>query len=791
MTQKRFAKPLSSAPKPASSATNVFLNIFAVLASGAWIFFVFYFFFGLDYLKTIRHLPPADILSLLSGLCIPLLFIWMVVLFIDRRTTFRNEAAALRHYIKEVTFPDKEIVLYQKNISETLAEQLTEFRRTFQQMVEGSLIIKEDLKERTKEVARLLKTFETTTKISIREIATDVKSLIETSQTATQNAKDTSEVLRWQITSLASASEQSIQAVGSIKGQLKADTDVLLSMTKTLIQQNAVLDKTKNALFQQSASLEKTMLSAAELSDTMTNYAKELRAVSNDLIDTFRSEGAVIDKETEKALTRIAMVQKEMSTKGDLILKQSATSEENLSRWISQLAAISKDAGQKISAFDEAFRTSAESLKKSALPFQTAVTALREDTTSLTADLNQVLRTTKMEGDTFKEHVEKIVSRVDTLHTLMQKQNEELEISSTLLDTHADQAEVYLKKQSNMLKTMKSDLTDIDTHLGSQTQQMDKLSEHFGRSSSSVSALAELAREKVGDLGKALDGALRAVEKDTRSSLQSIDKEATQTLTSITKGLKTQAGTFKELEDTVYVNVENMGQLISELSKTFEKLIDTSLKKLSAGSQGLRETFTHVEERSEEAAEVLSDLKKQSSEAILKLGTLTDAVKSHVRDMSQSEDKLLQKLNKQSDELLEANKHADKVLTQLKTETSSKALKQAENLIQSLEETSVDLYKLIDTKEEKELWKKYYGGDTTAFMKHLLKALTKKQVKELRGLFEADGEKRSKAQMFLHDFERMLKHFEKDDHKSMIENTISTSDTGKLYWILKAVLQDV
>ena len=791
MTKKRFAKPLSAAPKSTFSKANLALNIFATIASAAWIGLVVYFFFGVDYFHAIRTLPPADILSLLTGLCIPLIFIWMIVLFLDRRASFRTEAEALRSYIKEVTFPDHEIVLYQENISEILAQQLIEFRKIFEKMVEGSLVIKEDLKERTKEVARLLKTFETTTKISIREIATDTKALIETSKIATENAKDTSEVLRWQITSLASASEQSIQAVDAIKGQLSADTEALITMTKTLSQHNAALDKTKNALFEQSASLEKTMLSAAELSDTMTDYAKELRAVSNDLTETFRSQGAVIDKETEKALTRIAMVQKEMSTKGDLILKQSATSQENMSRWIEQLSLISKEASSKISSFDTAFKAAAEELKKSVQPFSSAVSSLREDTSSLTADLNQIIRTTQMEGDTFKEHVDKIVKQVENLHGLMQKQNEEIEISSTLLESHAEHAEVYLKKQTNTLKAMKSDLTDIDAHLEKQSDAMDVISDNFTKNSSSISALVQLSREKIGDLSKIMDQTMHSVEKEAKISLKNIDKDTTETLNSVTQSLKSQANTFKELEDTVYVNVENMGQLISELSKTFEKLIETSLKKLSAGSQGLRETFAHVSDRSEEAVEVLSDLKKQSTEAIVKLGSLTDMVKDHVKGMEKSESTLVKKLEKQIADLEVANKHADSLIAQIKTETPEKALKIAENLTQSLEETAVDLYKLIDTKEEKDLWKKYYAGDTTAFMKYLLKMLTKKQVKDLRTLFETDGEKRAKAQLFMKDFEKMLKNFSKSEHKAMIENTIYTSDTGKLYWILKAILQDV
>ena len=86
--------------------------------------------------------------------------------------------------------------------------------------------------------------------------------------------------------------------------------------------------------------------------------------------------------------------------------------------------------------------------------------------------------------------------------------------------------------------------------------------------------------------------------------------------------------------------------------------------------------------------------------------------------------------------------------------------------------------------ELEEIWKKYYNGDTSAFVRYLAKAMTKNQVLAIRKEFEENLEFRSLVTKYLTDFESLITKARSNERSGILLSVISGADVGKLYYIL-------
>jgi hypothetical protein len=115
-------------------------------------------------------------------------------------------------------------------------------------------------------------------------------------------------------------------------------------------------------------------------------------------------------------------------------------------------------------------------------------------------------------------------------------------------------------------------------------------------------------------------------------------------------------------------------------------------------------------------------------------------------------------------------------------------LTDAGKIINILESVSVDINRLINPKDEDDLWKKFYNGDTQVFIRSIAKNMSNSQVAALRKEFEKNVELRKLVNTYMQEFETLVEKSKSHEYSAALMAVISGADLGRLYYILAKAL---
>jgi hypothetical protein len=115
-------------------------------------------------------------------------------------------------------------------------------------------------------------------------------------------------------------------------------------------------------------------------------------------------------------------------------------------------------------------------------------------------------------------------------------------------------------------------------------------------------------------------------------------------------------------------------------------------------------------------------------------------------------------------------------------------LQDAGKIISTLENVSVDINRLLNPKDEEDLWKKFYNGDTQVFIRSIAKNMNSAQVALLRREFEKNAELRNQINTYMTAFETLVEKSKNHEHSAALMAVISGADLGRLYYVLAKAL---
>jgi len=148
-----------------------------------------------------------------------------------------------------------------------------------------------------------------------------------------------------------------------------------------------------------------------------------------------------------------------------------------------------------------------------------------------------------------------------------------------------------------------------------------------------------------------------------------------------------------------------------------------------------------------------------------------------------------------SNQIKELGEHSRKADDTLKTLTTAYQgiqiegfLKQAGSIIEKLESISVDINSVFNPKDEDDLWKRFYNGDTDVFVRYLSRNITKTQMSAVRKEFEKNSDFRNQINAYLAEFELLVSAAKKHENSGLLLSVISGADIGKLYYILAKIM---
>ncbi len=259
-----------------------------------------------------------------------------------------------------------------------------------------------------------------------------------------------------------------------------------------------------------------------------------------------------------------------------------------------------------------------------------------------------------------------------------------------------------------------------------------------------------------------------------------------------------------------YDKVNGLGQDLKKLGMEMDDAAKLSATHLEKSSDKMRATINEVASN----AERISNTILSSGEVFIKqsdaLTAIADETAAKVNNSIENMVNAGKVFEKQGEEIVKSSIRFNDTVntqTQILSECSGKAekalraltnkykdidvdtfLKDAGKIIFSLENVSVDINRLLNPKDEEDLWKKFYSGDTQIFVRTIAKNMTNAQVAALRKELEKNAELRRLVGLYLSEFEGLVEKSKNHEYSAALMAVISGADLGRLYYVLAKAL---
>jgi len=138
---------------------------------------------------------PDEFGVFLAGVSLPLPLIWLVISFIDRERSFKQEAKFLRAYMNQLVYPEEGSAETAKAMADAIRSQVSELQEVTQLAMKQTETIKKELGGRVDDFANLVQVLDNYSTKSIVELNSGVKTLTSSFDGVTDRAFQTTKDL--------------------------------------------------------------------------------------------------------------------------------------------------------------------------------------------------------------------------------------------------------------------------------------------------------------------------------------------------------------------------------------------------------------------------------------------------------------------------------------------------------------------------------------------------------------------------------------------------------------------
>lgn len=701
MSAKNPEKKLKKAEKtenftlpeqPESWFTNG-LHRFMIVFSVMWFGIVAVYitkFFGWDNLFS---MVPNEFSGFMAGITLPLAIVWVVMAYIDRGSSFRNETQMLRDSLNQIIFPDSNGNAATKMIADAIKAQVSDLKETTRDVCAQADVIKRDLSDRITEMKSLAGELDTYSSQTMQELNSEIKKLVDNFTFVAEKAASTTADFR----------------VNTL--QIREDSEQLSNIMKPMVNE---------------------MVTAAE-------NIKEVVNVNNENIAKAQAQ---LNNYSESSQLAIGRIIESWAEKGENLEKTFLRTAENCEELFHRL-----DSG--ISHIETSINE-----QKTVVEKQSAI--LDKNSNYLDKKLGEY-------GKLISLEVEAMIERSNTL-------------------------EQNIQSQMKSIRDVSSQTAEIFGQLGTDISDKRQLLETEG------SRMVNNIHLTVGNLG----------EEVTR--LQNFYKNTQDKNSEMGKLFTSVSQTLKEMEDSLSASVNNFnekaGNIINQLNET-NGLVSGNIGKLS-------ETAEIITGQSKTNAGLLIEQDEYVNKSLASLKQISSQISSLNKDMTATAGSLGKTLSAYESKMAAFNKVVGEHLTNLndnydktqkqydefnqkfKVASIDTFMKNSADIISELETISIDINSIFNkTGDDEALWKKYYEGDHSVFVRYLSKNMTKKEVIAVREDYEKKPDFRVVVDKYLDDFNSLIEAARSNNRASTLLALISGSDIGKVYYILSRALGKV
>ena len=669
------------------------LHRFMIVFSVMWFGIVAVYiteFFGWDNLFS---MVPNEFSGFMAGMTLPLAIVWVVMAYIDRGSSFRNETQMLRDSLNRVIFPDSNGRDATKMIADAIKAQVSDLKETTRDVCAQADVIKRDLSDRIAEMKSLAGELDTYSSQTMQELNSEIKKLVENFTFVAEKAASTTADFR----------------VNTM--QIREDSEQLSNIMKPMVNE---------------------MVTAAE-------NIKEVVNVNNENIEKAQAQ---LNNYSESSQLAIGRIIESWAEKGENLEKTFLRTAENCEELFHRL-----DSG--ISHIETSINE-----QKNVVEQQSAI--LDKNSGYLDKKLGEY-------GKLISLEVEAMIERSNTLEQNIQTQMKNMREASTQTEEIFGRLGSDIANKRQLLETEGSRMiNNIHLTIGTLGDEVSRLQDFYKNTQDKNSELGKVFSSIAQTLKEMEDGLLASVNNFSTKAGGVVDK-------------------FNEVNSLVSGNIGKLSETadsIASQSKTNAGLLIEQDEYVNKALGSLKQISTQISALNKDMSASAGNIGKTLSVYENKMSAFSKVLGEHLTDLNENYDK--------------TQKQYDEFNQKFKVASIDTFMKNSADIISELETISIDINSIFNkTGDDEVLWKKYYEGDHSVFVRYLSKNMTKKEVIAVREDYEKKPDFRVVVDKYLDDFNSLIEAARSNNRASTLLALISGSDIGKVYYILSRALGKV
>lgn len=672
-----------------SNGLHRFMIVFSVMWFGIVAIYITKFF-GWDNLFSMM---PNEFSGFIAGISLPLAIVWVVMAYIDRGNSFRNETQMLRDSLNRVIFPDSNGNAATKMIADAIKAQVSELKETTRDVCAQADVIKRDLSDRIAEMKSLAGELDTYSSQTMQELNSEIKKLVENFTFVAEKAASTTADFR----------------VNTM--QIREDSEQLSQIMKPMVNE---------------------MVTAAE-------NIKEVVNVNNENIEKAQAQ---LNNYSESSQLAIGKIIESWAEKGENLEKTFLRTAENCEELFHRL-----DSG--ISHIENSI-----SEQKTVVEQQSAI--LDKNSGYLDKKLGEY-------GKLISLEVEAMIERSNTLEQNIQAQMKNIKEASQQTEEIFGRLGTDISDKRQLLETEGSRMVNnIHLTVGNLGEEVARLQDFYKNTQDKNSELGKVFSSISQTLKEMEDGLLASVNNFSSKAGGVVDKfNDVNTLVS---------GNIGKLSETAD-NIANQSKANAGLLIEQDEYVNKSLA-------SLKQISSQIAALNKDMSATAGNVGKTLSAYENKMSAFSKVMGEHLTDLNENYDK--------------TQKQYDEFNQKFKVASIDSFMKNSADIISELETISIDINSIFNKSGDDEvLWKKYYEGDHSVFVRYLSKNMTKKEIIAVREDYEKKPDFRVVVDKYLDDFNSLIEAARSNNRASTLLALISGSDIGKVYYILSRALGKV
>lgn len=672
-----------------SNGLHRFMIVFSVMWFGIVAIYITKFF-GWDNLFSMM---PNEFSGFIAGISLPLAIVWVVMAYIDRGNSFRNETQMLRDSLNRVIFPDSNGNAATKMIADAIKAQVSELKETTRDVCAQADVIKRDLSDRIAEMKSLAGELDTYSSQTMQELNSEINKLVENFTFVAEKAASTTADFR----------------VNTM--QIREDSEQLSNIMKPMVNE---------------------MVTAAE-------NIKEVVNVNNENIEKAQAQ---LNNYSESSQLAIGRIIESWAEKGENLEKTFLRTAENCEELFHRL-----DSG--ISHIENSINE-----QKTVVEQQSAI--LDKNSGYLDKKLGEY-------GKLISLEVEAMIERSNTLEQNIQAQMKNIKEASQQTEEIFGRLGTDISDKRQLLETEGSRMVNnIHLTVGNLGEEVARLQDFYKNTQDKNSELGKVFSSIAQTLKEMEDGLLASVNNFSSKAGGVVDKfNDVNTLVS---------GNIGKLSETAD-NIANQSKANAGLLIEQDEYVNKSLA-------SLKQISSQIAALNKDMSSTAGNVGKTLSAYENKMSAFSKVMGEHLTDLNENYDK--------------TQKQYDEFNQKFKVASIDSFMKNSADIISELETISIDINSIFNKSGDDEvLWKKYYEGDHSVFVRYLSKNMTKKEIIAVREDYEKKPDFRVVVDKYLDDFNSLIEAARSNNRAGTLLALISGSDIGKVYYILSRALGKV